>query len=333
MLSIDDSLYDLALSFAPENTQYVYDVASVLRAYGVRLFFDEDPRIFIWGKDFHEAQDNIYLARSRHIAVFLSGYYVRRMWSQTDRKDLLLRVGKNPHDYLALATFEEADVGELSRGRNITDLRQVDAEAYAKSLLKFLASAPSLNSVKMPTQHVSKPKPEFADLARHILSSAYRVRDAIDNCRAPIVTSEEFRAHKVKDDEQFAIDKPILDNWEIYKDRAIPLRAALEELYEFQVRAEALFGTAGRVPLRKLSRVCGSLLLAIDTYHAARFQDSRLTESDGDSFFLRLRNILRGVSPSSCPNGKNVQDEDFQQQLDAAIAEIVIVYEPFASRT
>jgi hypothetical protein len=43
--------YDVALSFAGEDRQYVYEVAELLRSRGVRVSYDEYERANLWGRN------------------------------------------------------------------------------------------------------------------------------------------------------------------------------------------------------------------------------------------------------------------------------------------
>src|SRR5689334_15561742 len=52
--------YDVCLSFAGEQREYVEDVAARLRASGVRVFYDDYEKASLWGKDLYEHLDWIY---------------------------------------------------------------------------------------------------------------------------------------------------------------------------------------------------------------------------------------------------------------------------------
>ena len=67
--------YDVALSFAGEDRPYVSQVADVLRAYGVRVFYDVYEQHTLWGKDLYTHLDEVYRLRSRHCVMFSSESY------------------------------------------------------------------------------------------------------------------------------------------------------------------------------------------------------------------------------------------------------------------
>lgn len=52
--------YDVALSFAGEDREYVKRVADILHAIDVKVFYDEFYEIRTWGKNLYEEFDDIY---------------------------------------------------------------------------------------------------------------------------------------------------------------------------------------------------------------------------------------------------------------------------------
>ncbi len=52
--------WDVALSFASAQRDYVEQVAQVLTAQGVRCFYDADEQIELWGKYLAEELPNVY---------------------------------------------------------------------------------------------------------------------------------------------------------------------------------------------------------------------------------------------------------------------------------
>ena len=78
--------YDVALSFAGEDREYVRQVAEELRALGVRTFYDEFERADLWGKNLIDHLANIYQNRARFVVVFSSQHYVRKAWTKHERQ-------------------------------------------------------------------------------------------------------------------------------------------------------------------------------------------------------------------------------------------------------
>ena len=52
--------YDVALSFAGENREYVREIAKKLKAKKLKVFYDEFEETNLWGKDLYQYLKYIY---------------------------------------------------------------------------------------------------------------------------------------------------------------------------------------------------------------------------------------------------------------------------------
>jgi hypothetical protein len=78
--------YEVALSFAGEQREYVREVATLLRSHGVSVFYDEFAEAEIWGSDLGTTLGEIYGRRSKFIVVFVSNEYVTKSWPDHERQ-------------------------------------------------------------------------------------------------------------------------------------------------------------------------------------------------------------------------------------------------------
>ena len=74
-----DFEYDVALSFAGEQRDYVEGVAAKLKGEGVRVFYDAYEKVNLWGKDLYEHLDYVYHRAARYCVVFASADYANKM--------------------------------------------------------------------------------------------------------------------------------------------------------------------------------------------------------------------------------------------------------------
>lgn len=82
--------YDVALSFAGEDREYVEMVAKVLQGNGVKVFCDKFEEVDLWGKDLGIHFDYIYRRLSKYFIPFISVYYEKK-YGRTMRYEQLLR--------------------------------------------------------------------------------------------------------------------------------------------------------------------------------------------------------------------------------------------------
>jgi len=83
--------WDVALSFAGAERPYVEQVASALKARGVRCFYDADEQIELWGKYLAEELPAIYAEQAAAVVVFVFAEYAARDWTRLERRAALNR--------------------------------------------------------------------------------------------------------------------------------------------------------------------------------------------------------------------------------------------------
>jgi hypothetical protein len=77
--------YDVALSFAGEDREYVEKVAEYLKAKSVRVFYDNYEKPTLWGKDLYTHLQEIYYQEAKFTIMFVSSYYAQKLWTNHER--------------------------------------------------------------------------------------------------------------------------------------------------------------------------------------------------------------------------------------------------------
>lgn len=108
--------YQVALSFAGEQRQYVEQVARSLQALGVSVFYDGFERVQLWGKngaeEFHEA----FARRAAHVVLFISSEYVSKAWPRHERRSAMGRMIQEDGEYVLPVRFDDTPVPGLPDG-------------------------------------------------------------------------------------------------------------------------------------------------------------------------------------------------------------------------
>ena len=78
--------WDVALSFAGAQRDYVGQVAAALKAQRVRCFYDADEQVRLWGTHLAEELPLIYARESAVVVVFISAEYAGRDWTRLERR-------------------------------------------------------------------------------------------------------------------------------------------------------------------------------------------------------------------------------------------------------
>jgi len=83
--------WDVALSFAGAQRDYVGQVADALKARGVCCFYDADKQVRLWGTHLAEELPRIYARETAAVVVFISADYAGRDWTRLERRAALAR--------------------------------------------------------------------------------------------------------------------------------------------------------------------------------------------------------------------------------------------------
>jgi hypothetical protein len=114
--------WDVALSFAGSQRDYVEQVAVALKARGVRCFYD-DERIDLWGRYLAEELPAIYAERAATVVVSVSADYAARDWTRHERRAALDRAVRERREYVLPARFDDTALPGLLSGMVAVDLR------------------------------------------------------------------------------------------------------------------------------------------------------------------------------------------------------------------
>jgi len=109
-----------------------------------------------------------------------------------------------------------------------------------------------------------KGKAEF-EIARNLIRSTYKLRDELQNCRLPFISANEF-----PEGYQGALGscsaQEEAEAWShVYKNRWVPVWAAIQEFDSHTLEAESLWGKEVRTRTDQLRQCVKELHIAIDT--------------------------------------------------------------------
>ena len=92
--------YDVVLSFAGEDREYVEECADILTALGIKVFYDSYEQDVLWGKDLYTFLADIYSNKARYAIVFISQHYVKKCWTKPEFKFINERMFNSETEYL-----------------------------------------------------------------------------------------------------------------------------------------------------------------------------------------------------------------------------------------
>jgi hypothetical protein len=114
--------WDVALSFADAQRDYVGQVAQALQARGMRCFYDADEQTDLPWKDLEELPA-IYGEQAAVVVVFVSAEYAARNWTRLERRAALTRAMRERREDVLAARFDDTPLPGLPAGMVAVDLR------------------------------------------------------------------------------------------------------------------------------------------------------------------------------------------------------------------
>lgn len=133
--------YDVALSFAGEQREYVERVAALVRAGGARVFYDLYETVNLWGKNLYDHLQQVYRERARYVVIFASTDYAEKAWTNHERQSAQARALELKREYILPARFDDTEIPGILKTVAYIDLRRTSPEKLAELILDKIGSA------------------------------------------------------------------------------------------------------------------------------------------------------------------------------------------------
>ncbi len=109
----DSPRYQVALSFAGEQRDYVEEVARHLQSRSIAVFYDGFEEIGLWGRSGVEAFQAAFAEQSDYVVMFISEAYVAKAWPNHERRSALSRMISEKDEYILPVRFDDTRVPGL----------------------------------------------------------------------------------------------------------------------------------------------------------------------------------------------------------------------------
>jgi hypothetical protein len=131
--------WDVALSFAGAQRDYVEKVAEALKARGLRCFYDADEQTDLWGRYLADELPMIYGEQAATVVMFVSAEYAAREWTRLERLATLARAVQERQEYVLPARFDDTPLPGLPSDMVTVDLRTRTPQQFAAIIADKLA--------------------------------------------------------------------------------------------------------------------------------------------------------------------------------------------------
>ena len=143
--------YDVVLSFAGEDRRHADILAKELKALGLVVFYDEDERADLWGKDLYQYFQSVYRDQARYCVILISRHYVAKRWTRHELQQAQARVFRSSDDeYILPLRLDDTEVPGLNETVAFLDLRHIEVASVARFVLQKLERTGRTTGVPSP---------------------------------------------------------------------------------------------------------------------------------------------------------------------------------------
>lgn len=130
--------YDVALSFAGEDREYIEKVAAYLADANVAVFYDKFEEVELWGKDLAEHLDRVYRTGAQFCVMFISRHYAEKMWTNHERRSALAAALQARKEYILPARFDATELPGVRPTIGYVNLADKTPEELGAMIVKKL---------------------------------------------------------------------------------------------------------------------------------------------------------------------------------------------------
>lgn len=148
--------YDVALSFAGEDREYVDKVAKLLKEKNVKVFYDKFEEAELWGKDLVTSFDTIYRKSARFCVPFISEHYKEKIWTRHEIRTSFARAIQSDEEYILPARFDDTEIEGMRPTIGFIDLRRCTLEEFVNVILKKLGNPNTIPITEITKRDISE---------------------------------------------------------------------------------------------------------------------------------------------------------------------------------
>ena len=139
-LKMEKKKYEICLSYASEDKEYVSKVALYLKQNNVQFFFDDYNKVELWGKDLYQYLSDLYKNRCDYCVMFISRHYKEKLWTNHERKNAQARAFSESREYILPARFDNTEIEGIPETIGYIDVSTLPPDEFGELILNKLKS-------------------------------------------------------------------------------------------------------------------------------------------------------------------------------------------------
>ena len=132
--------YDVAISFASEDSASADELVRLLSEQDIKVFRDEYQAANAqgWGKDMLDHLVNLYARKARYCVLLVSAHYPLKTWSHAERTSVRERALRDAEQYIRPIQLDDSQIPGMAQSAGYLDLREHTVEDLVELLREKL---------------------------------------------------------------------------------------------------------------------------------------------------------------------------------------------------
>ena len=118
--------YDVALSLAGEDREYIEKVADKLDQDDIKVFYDKFEEIDLWGKNLYDHLDDVLRKKAEYCIIFISKFYENKVWTNHERCSAQARAFEEQQEYILPVIFDDTEIPGILPTIGYSDGAKID---------------------------------------------------------------------------------------------------------------------------------------------------------------------------------------------------------------
>ncbi|MDD4821583.1 MAG: TIR domain-containing protein [Bacteroidales bacterium] len=174
--------FDIALSFAGEQREYVDQVANILNQKGISTFYDKFEEANLWGKNLYDYLSDIYMNQARYTIMFISKDYSKKLWTNHERQAMQARAFQENSEYILPAKFDDTEISGILPTTGYISLQDKTPDEFVSIIEKKLiysgGTIPSENLRSALSTIITIPKTDPKNISLTVISDDNLIQGA-----------------------------------------------------------------------------------------------------------------------------------------------------------
>jgi GNAT superfamily N-acetyltransferase len=130
--------YKVALSFAGEDRIHAEQLATLLTASGIAVFYDAHEKAKLWGKNLYQHLQKVYRDDADFCVVFLSEHYRKKLWTKHELEQMQARAFREREEYILPVKLDDTTIPGINETTGYLDLRTTSVQEVFNALQEKL---------------------------------------------------------------------------------------------------------------------------------------------------------------------------------------------------